>query len=115
MLVDIKHRLGEKNIQELLSYSVFPDSGLLEKELNAYAKEDSRELYGYEEDGQMIGLVGFIAHPNGLLEVKHLAVHPEYRGQGYGRGQILELIELKKNRGKFKRKPMKNRWSSIGI
>lgn len=96
MLVDIKQRLGEENIQELLSYSIFPDPVILEKELKAYAEEDSHELYAYEEKGQIIGVIGFIVHPNGLLEVKHLVVHPEYRGQGYGRGQILELIELKK-------------------
>lgn len=96
MLMDIKQRLGEELIQELLSYSIFPDPERLEEEMNAYAAENDRELYGYEDQGQIIGVVGFIVHQNGLLEVKHLAVHPEYRGQGYGRGQILELIELKK-------------------
>ncbi|MBP1155657.1 MULTISPECIES: GNAT family N-acetyltransferase [unclassified Paenibacillus] len=96
MLIDIKQRLGEEPIRELLSYSIFPDPEILEEELNAYAAEDGRELYGYEDKGQIIGVVGFIVHQNGLLEVNHLAVHPEYRGQGYGRGQILELIELKK-------------------
>jgi ribosomal protein S18 acetylase RimI-like enzyme len=95
MLVPIKHRIHETAIQELLSYSIFPDPERLELVLNQYQMDASYELYGLEENNLILGLVGFIVHNDNTLEIKHLAVDPEERGNGYGRGLILELIALK--------------------
>jgi GNAT superfamily N-acetyltransferase len=95
LLVSIKHRIHEIAIQELLSYSIFPDPQTLELALNQYQMDAAFELYGLEEDNHILGLVGFIVHNDNTLEIKHLAVDPEERGNGYGRGLILELIALK--------------------
>jgi GNAT superfamily N-acetyltransferase len=95
LLVPIKHRLNEIAIQELLSYSIFPDPEQLELALNQYQMDASYELYGLEEDKLILGLVGFIMHNDNTKEIKHLAVDPKERGNGYGRGLILELITLK--------------------
>jgi N-acetylglutamate synthase-like GNAT family acetyltransferase len=95
MLIPIKHRISEDSIQELLSYSIFPDPERVEKETKRYQSEPALELYGHEEDNEILGVVGFIVHPNQTLELRHIAVKPEVRGNGYGRGLILELIEVK--------------------
>jgi ribosomal protein S18 acetylase RimI-like enzyme len=95
MLIPIKHRISEGSIQELLSYSIFPDPERVEQEINRYQSEPALELYGHEEDNEILGVVGFTMLPNLTLELKHIAVMPEVRGNGYGRGLILELIEVK--------------------
>jgi N-acetylglutamate synthase-like GNAT family acetyltransferase len=95
MLIPIKHRISEGSIQELLSYSIFPDPERVEQEINRYQSEPALELYGHEEDNDILGVVGFTMHPNLTLELRHIAVMPEVRGNGYGRGLILELIEVK--------------------
>jgi N-acetylglutamate synthase-like GNAT family acetyltransferase len=95
MLIPIKHRISEDSIQELLSYSIFPDPERVEKEINRYQSEPALELYGHEEDNEILGVVGFIVHSNHKLELRHIAVKPEERSKGYGRGLILELIEVK--------------------
>jgi GNAT superfamily N-acetyltransferase len=95
LLVPIKHRIHEIAIQELLSYAIFPDPETLELALNQYQMDAAFELYGLEENNLILGLVGFIVHNDNTLEIKHLAVDPEERGNGYGRGLILELIALK--------------------
>ena len=95
MLIPIKHRISEDSIQELLSYSIFPDPERVEKEINRYQSEPALELYGHEEDNEILGVVGFIVHSNHTLELRHIAVKPEERSKGYGRGLILELIEVK--------------------
>jgi ribosomal protein S18 acetylase RimI-like enzyme len=95
MLIPIKHRISEDSIQELLSYAVFPDPERLEQEIQHYQDEPALELYGHEEDNDIIGIIGFSIHPNNTLELKHIAVEPGARGNGYGRGLILELIEIK--------------------
>lgn len=96
--IDLKPRLGEPEIIELLEYSMFPDPDRVEMALNRYRTEPSYEIYGIEEDGRVVGLAGFTLQEDGQLYLRHIAVHPEHRREGYGRGLILELIELKRPR-----------------
>ena len=95
MLIPIKHRISEDSIQELLSYAIFLDPETLEQETQRYQTESALELYGHEEDNDIIGVIGFTVHTNNTLELRHIAVEPGARGNGYGRGLILELIEVK--------------------
>lgn len=95
MLVDIKARIEDTSITELMALTVFPDPELLEKTLNEYKSNDDLELLAFEEDGKIIGIIG-IENIGKTIAVNHLAVHPMYRGMGFGRGLILELIILKK-------------------
>ncbi|MDB5052521.1 MAG: family acetyltransferase [Bacilli bacterium] len=95
MLIDIKNKIDEEPIKELFSYSVFPDPENTEIEIAAYKADSNLELLGYEEANDIIGIVGYAMHKDNHIEIKHLAVDPESRGNGYGRGIILELIELK--------------------
>jgi ribosomal protein S18 acetylase RimI-like enzyme len=99
MLIPIKHRIKEEAIQTLLSYSIFPDPERINQEIIRYQTDPNLELYGHidedEGDSEILGLVGFILHSDHSLELKHIAVDPECRGIGYGRGLILELIEVK--------------------
>ncbi|WP_159884182.1 GNAT family N-acetyltransferase [Paenibacillus puerhi] len=96
MLISAKERVQQDVIQELLGYSIFPDPERLKAVTDDYAQNSDHELYAYEEEGAILGLVGFTLSPERVLTLLHLAVRPDMRGQGYGRGQILELIELKK-------------------
>jgi len=96
MLVSIKERVREEAVQDLLGYCVFPDPDRLQAVTNDYESTDEHELYAYEEQGDIVGIVGIHVSPERLLTIRHIAVQPDMRGQGYGRGQILELIELKK-------------------
>lgn len=95
MLISIKHRIMEASIQELLSYAIFPDPEILERETQHYQSDSTLELYGHEEDNDIVGVIGFAVKPNNILELRHIAVEPGARGNGYGRGLILELIEVK--------------------
>ncbi|WP_307720661.1 GNAT family N-acetyltransferase [Paenibacillus validus] len=96
MLTNLKTQLQEPAVRELLEYSIFPDPDLLEQVVGEYERSEELELYGYEEQGELVGIVGFTVSDRNEMEIKHLAVHPDARGRGYGRGQILELLALKK-------------------
>lgn len=89
-------RLNQPDILELLSYSVFPSSGAMGKAVALYKDQAEFELYGYKEGEVYIGIIGFQMDHAGNLAIHHLAVDPEYRQMGYGRGQILEILALKK-------------------
>nr|WP_261306477.1 GNAT family N-acetyltransferase [Paenibacillus andongensis] len=93
MLVNVKSRLNENEIQELLSYSVFPDPEALQPVLERYENDANLWLFGYESEGIMVGIIGFELSNNQEMTITHLAVEPESRGVGFGRGIILEIIE----------------------
>jgi N-acetylglutamate synthase-like GNAT family acetyltransferase len=96
ILIDIKPRLDEPGIQELIGYSVFPDPDRLARVIQNYRDNHALEILGYESEGEIIGIVGCYMDQDKTLEIKHIAVIPEEREKGYGRGQILELIHMKK-------------------
>src|SRR5690606_17283912 len=93
LLVEVKSRLNESEIRELLEYSVFPDPGNLEKVISDYETNDGLYLYGYESEGEIVGIIGFEMTEKREAVIRHISVKPEFRGFGYGRGQILEVID----------------------
>jgi ribosomal protein S18 acetylase RimI-like enzyme len=94
MLLDLKNRLNEPRIQELIGYSVFPDPERVKKTLSNYKDQEDLKLMGYESVGNLIGIIGYKIDGNRMLEIKHISVDPLERGQGHGRIQIIELIQL---------------------
>ncbi|MGE7823046.1 GNAT family N-acetyltransferase [Paenibacillus sp. NPDC093718] len=90
MLKDITMQAMQPEVKELLSYSVFPDPEAVDQAAAIYEKGPSR-LFGFEEDGLLLGVIGFDVDQDELT-IRHLAVLPENRGKGYGRGLILELL-----------------------
>lgn len=95
MLERIDQKLEQPQLQELLSYAVFPDPQVLEAVIQQYDTQDHMHLYGYQEDGAWIGVIGCVeeADTPDVLRIRHLAIAPNERGKGYGRGILLELIE----------------------
>ena len=96
MFKDYKSKLDLPSTLELLEYSVFPDPDRFGATLQGYKERDDWKLYGLEEDGELIGIAGFQAQADGAIELMHLAVKPEHRRKGYGRGVLLELLEQEK-------------------
>jgi ribosomal protein S18 acetylase RimI-like enzyme len=95
LFTSIKQRIKEEPIIELLSYCLFPDPDIIEEEIRRYQENEHMELYGYEEEGTWIAIIGFMMASDTLV-IKHISVDPGYRGLGYGRGLLLEVLELKK-------------------
>ncbi|WP_106766133.1 GNAT family N-acetyltransferase [Paenibacillus faecalis] len=91
MMKDISSRLEDLEVKKLIAYSVFPDPEHLDQAVEAYRKPDGLKLYGYEEEGVLVGIIGFDKVADELW-IKHIAVTPENRGKDYGRGMIVELM-----------------------
>ena len=94
MLIDLKPQLRQDDVQELLGLSVFPDPDRLAEAVDSYEQDDANALQGLrdDEDGKLIGVIGYRRNPNGVLEIRHIAVSPDERGQGYGRAMVLEAL-----------------------
>jgi ribosomal protein S18 acetylase RimI-like enzyme len=96
LLIPLKSKLDESEIQDLLSYSVFPDPDHLERAIHLYKTNEELQLFGYESEEELVGIIGFKMVEPIALEITHIAVKPEYRGAGFGRGLILEAMESNK-------------------
>ncbi|MNR27515.1 Acetyltransferase (GNAT) family protein [compost metagenome] len=93
VLLNVKSRLHEGEIQQLLGYSVFPDDDSLQLALSEYEKDEDAWLFAYESEGILVGIIGFKMNAKQEMTLNHLAVEPESRGVGFGRGMLLEIIE----------------------
>lgn len=96
MLQSLKDRLQEARVQEIIAYAIFPDANRSEQVIQEYMEDGALHIYGEEADEDLIGILGFSINNAKELEVKHIAVAPEYREHGYGRDMMLELIGLMK-------------------
>ncbi|WP_068496507.1 GNAT family N-acetyltransferase [Paenibacillus kribbensis] len=93
MFKDIKNDLDQEEVLELLTYAVLdrPEQG--EEALRFYQTSDEWKLFGVEDEGLIVGVVGFEEREDGTIVLHHLAVLPENRHRGYGRGMLLTLIK----------------------
>lgn len=92
MLVDLKTRTETPEVMELLGYAAFGDPDQAAQAAGEYQRQAALRLLGWEEDGVLVGLVGFEETEDGSMDIRHIAVLPENRGKGYGRGLILESL-----------------------
>ncbi|MGZ7440537.1 GNAT family N-acetyltransferase [Paenibacillus sp. TH7-28] len=88
MFKQVNSRVDEPQIRELLEYAAVLEPEALEEALEVY-RSGAGQLYGYEDEGEIVGLIGFRVNESRELEIIHLVVRPEKRQQGYGRGMVL--------------------------
>jgi ribosomal protein S18 acetylase RimI-like enzyme len=96
VLLNCKDRVEELEIKELLAYSLSPDPDAVHEIVKNYKSDDALQLYGYESEEEIVGIIGIRILTPQQIEIENIAVKSEYRGAGFGRGQILELIDLLK-------------------
>jgi ribosomal protein S18 acetylase RimI-like enzyme len=96
MLVELRPRLNEPLIQDLLAAAMFPDPDRIRNAIDQYRNDEQLKVLGYEKDSQVIGVIGYRLCPDNSMEILHIAISPDERGSGYGRGIILETIEKEK-------------------
>jgi ribosomal protein S18 acetylase RimI-like enzyme len=96
MLVDLKARLDEPEVKLLFAAAMFADDNEVQTRLDRYKKEEQLQAWGIESEGDLIAVIGYQRVQDNTLEILHIAVSPDERGHGYGRGIILETIEREK-------------------
>ena len=90
--VDLLDRIDEHAVRDLLSLSVGnPSPTKLGKISDKYANEPGWALFGLEQEGQLIGLIGTELTGAGELRIHHISVVESERGRGYGHRLINEV------------------------
>lgn len=96
MFKDVKNLIEEAEIKALMSYCIFPDPDKLDKVIAQYKSKSDHRLYGIVVENQVVGIVGYKQLSSDVIEIQHISVSPQYRGGGYGRGLVLELLNTEK-------------------
>jgi N-acetylglutamate synthase-like GNAT family acetyltransferase len=94
VFIEIKGRIDQPEVMGLLYLCGMPDMDRVEKTVQDYKQNADWKLYGIEEDGLVLGLIGYRRTDADQIEIMHLSVRPDSRGYGYGRGLILEMLSL---------------------
>jgi len=101
MFCDIKDQLDNLAIQRILSLCVYDSSEEgMRKKLDDYRNNDSRQFYGWIENGEVLGICGFEIKAD-RVEILNLAVAEKAQKHGIGRlvitalqGQYRKIIEV---------------------
>ncbi|MBU5672022.1 GNAT family N-acetyltransferase [Paenibacillus brevis] len=96
MLIHINSEPVEPAVQELMEIAAGFDLEQQEEMWSRYRSGREAELYAYQDNEEWIGLIGIEMLSPERMDIMHLAIRPEDRLKGYGRGLILEAIILKK-------------------
>jgi len=88
---NIKNHLYNPDIIKFLSYSAY-DSSLEQATIKAksYLENETQHLYGWVENGIILGVCGFIVHPR-KIEINNISVDENVRKRGIGRTMITAL------------------------
>ncbi|RUS46236.1 GNAT family N-acetyltransferase [Cohnella sp. AR92] len=93
MLIDLRAKLEQPEVAELIELSVLPDPEKLPEVIEAYRTDNRLDMMGYVNEEQLIGIVGYEVNEDNVLKINHLAIAPEERGKGFGRMAVLELLD----------------------
>jgi ribosomal protein S18 acetylase RimI-like enzyme len=94
MLRDAIPEREDEPLRQLLAYSVgFPDGAKVARRLAEYRGQPDRRLLVYEADGRILGSLGLQFIASGAASIRHIAVFPEHRGRGVGRGMVRQAWE----------------------
>lgn len=94
---DYRDIFENKEIRDVIGYAMFnPTRGRIQNVAQSmYAKQQGRFYVAVEGD-RIIGIVGFKKIDNIKLQVMHIAVEEDMRGQGIGRKMLEEAALLER-------------------
>ena len=93
-MIDLKPRLSEPSIRELLSYAVgYPTETKLDDMCKRYISASNALCMGYKVNGAIVGFIGISLSLPEQAVIEHISVDPDQRGQGIGSAMINELAK----------------------
>ena len=93
MFVDIKEKIANPEILNILAACVFDNSAkAMAKKAEDYRQHEEWLFYGWQENGKIVGVCGYIVHPT-KVEILSIAVSKEAQWQGIGSRMIIALQE----------------------
>ena len=91
MFVDIKKRIYEPEVGEIISYAALEGSPEgVAKEAATYLSSDNLFFYGWVEDGRVVGICGYEVFAK-MVEIHLISVIKDKQKQGIGSAMVAAL------------------------
>lgn len=91
MFCDIKDQLDNLTVRAIMAASAFdPSLEAIEQKAVEFRRHESWQLYGWVENGEIIGVCGFEVHKD-YVEILNIAVTESVRHHGVGSKMITAL------------------------
>ncbi len=92
-VVDLKQRFDDAIVRRVLSFAVgYPNAQKINGVMQQYESPE-RRLVGFEEEGKLVGCLGYKAAKSRAVTVTHMAVALDARRRGVGRSMVRWLSE----------------------
>ncbi|ALC80245.1 MULTISPECIES: GNAT family N-acetyltransferase [Bacillus] len=83
--------------EKYLDYLLLADED--EQIVKQYINEG--DMYSISMDGQLVGIILFVYHQQRVVELKNLALVPEWRGRGIGKAVLQKTFDIYKGMEKI--------------
>ncbi|MGG3662271.1 GNAT family N-acetyltransferase [Bacillus gobiensis] len=83
--------------EKYLDYLLLADED--EQIVKQYINEG--DMYSISMDGQLVGIILFVYHQQRVVELKNLALAPEWRGRGIGKAVLQKAFDIYKGMEKM--------------
>ena len=94
MFSNIKDRLDNSTVRQIMTACVYDYSPhVADKKLDEYRTRETYSMYGWIENGEIIGICGFQVYQTNRVEVMHIAVDEKMRQRGIGSAMVKALQE----------------------
>ena len=91
MFYEIKDQLDNPDVRAIMAASAFdPSPEAMEQKVMEFRRHESWQLYGWVENGQVLGVCGFKIHKD-YMEILNIAVAESIRHHGIG-GKMLTAL-----------------------
>ena len=88
MLCDIKRKLGNLTVRQLVSESAWDNSAeATDKKMAEFQRRENWNLYGWLENNEILGVCGVEVYPDWVV-IHNIAVDPNIRKRGIGKAMI---------------------------
>lgn len=82
----------EQDTNDLLKCCIGnPTEEKIRQILSEYFGDNSKHMYGYKKNNEIVGLIGIVADEHNIT-IKHIAVKEYVRGSGIGRSLINNIV-----------------------
>jgi len=95
MFYNIKNRLDCPIIRQILATAVYENSlATADSKIEEYRNRHNWSLYGWIENGKIVGVCGFKVRHDEQVKILHIAVTENARGRGIGKAMVNALLNL---------------------
>lgn len=93
VMIELTKNSDRNQIYELMAECMWPDAERINRAIDTYMDEQSKTLYGFFHNNELVGLIGVSGASDHAAILNHIAVKKEHRRNGLGTYMIKAFLQ----------------------